>query len=64
MLRCSVLANRTLLTGFKYILFEMVAHYLSIAQCAPAREREPRSVPQVWPCGRTVLKSGLKWSVT
>jgi hypothetical protein len=41
MLRCSVLANRTLLTGFKYILFEMVAHYLSIAQCAPAREREP-----------------------
>jgi hypothetical protein len=39
-------------------------HFLSIAQCAPVREQESRSVSQVWPCGRTMLKSRLRWSAT
>jgi hypothetical protein len=37
---------------------------LSIAQCKPIQEQESRYVPQVRPCGRTTLKSELKWSAT
>jgi hypothetical protein len=39
-------------------------HFLSIVQCAPVREQESRSVSQVWPYSRTVLKSRLRWSAT
>jgi hypothetical protein len=39
-----------------------VARCLLITQCTPVLEREPRFVPQVHPCGWTVLKSRLKWS--
>jgi hypothetical protein len=39
-------------------------HFLSIAQCAPVREWESRSISQVQPYGRTVLKSMLRWSAT
>jgi hypothetical protein len=41
-----------------------VARCLLITQRTPVLEREPRFVPQVHPCGRTVLKSRLKWSTT
>jgi hypothetical protein len=41
-----------------------VARYLLITQRTSVLEREPRFVPQVRPCGRTVLKSRLKWSTT
>jgi hypothetical protein len=37
---------------------------LSIPQCTPVLEQEPWFVSQAWPCGRTILKSGLRWSVT
>jgi hypothetical protein len=39
-----------------------VAHCLLITQHTPVLEREPRFVPQVRPCGRTLLKFRLKWS--
>jgi hypothetical protein len=39
-----------------------VVRCLLITQRTPVLEREPRFVPQVHPCGRTVLKSRLKWS--
>jgi hypothetical protein len=42
----------------------MVVRCLSIAQRTPVWEREPWFVPQVWSCGRTMLKSWLRWSVT
>jgi hypothetical protein len=57
---CPVRANRALLIGSGYVASEVVVHYLSITQRAPVWEREPRFVPQVWPCGQTVLKSGLR----
>jgi hypothetical protein len=61
---CPVRANRALLIGPKYILSEVVARYLSIAQCAPFLEPEPRFGLQVRPYGRTMLQYGLRWSVT
>jgi hypothetical protein len=60
MMCCPVQASRALLIELEYILSEVVMCFLSIAQCAPVRERESQSVPQVWPHGRTALKSGLK----
>jgi hypothetical protein len=61
---CHVRASRALLIGHAYILSGVVVHCLSIAQRAPVLEREPRFVPQVRPCDRTVFKSGLRWSTT
>jgi hypothetical protein len=61
---CSVRASRALLIGHEYVSFEVVVHRLSIAQCAPVSEREPRSVPQVQPYDWTVLMFGLRWSAT
>jgi hypothetical protein len=37
---------------------------LSVAQCTLVWEWDPWFVPQVRPCGRTILKSVLKWSAT
>jgi hypothetical protein len=59
-----VRASRALLIGHEYILSEVVVRYLSIAQCTPILEWEPRFIPWVWPCGRTMLKSGLRLSAT
>jgi hypothetical protein len=61
---CPIQACRALLIGPEYILFEAVVRCLSIAQHAPVLEREPQFVPQVRPYGRTVLKSGMRWSAT
>jgi hypothetical protein len=61
---CSVQASRALLSGSGYVLSEVVVCCLSIVQHAPVLKREPRSVPQVRPYGRTVLKSRLRWSTT
>jgi hypothetical protein len=41
-----------------------VTHCLLITQLTPILERESRFIPQVHLCGRTVLKSRLKWSTT
>jgi hypothetical protein len=41
-----------------------VSRCLLITQHTPVLEREPRFVPQVHPCGQTVLKSRLKWSMS
>jgi hypothetical protein len=41
-----------------------VACCLLITQLTPILECEPRFISQVHPCGRTVLKSRLKWSTT
>jgi hypothetical protein len=38
-----------------------VAHCLLITQRTSVLKREPQFVPHVHPCGRTVLKSQLKW---
>jgi hypothetical protein len=61
---CPVQTNRALLIGHEFVLFEVVICCLSIAQRALVLEREPRFAPQVRPYGYTVLKSGLRWSVT
>jgi hypothetical protein len=61
---CLIWAGRASLIGPRYVLSEVVMRYLSIAQHASVREREPQFVLQVQPCGQTVLKSGLKWSMT
>jgi hypothetical protein len=61
---CPVLASCALLNGPNYVSIEVVVICLTITQRTLVREREPRSVSQVRPCGRTVLKSGLRWSVT
>jgi hypothetical protein len=61
---CPTRASHALLIGLEYILSEVVVCCLSIAQRAPVWERESRSVPQVRPYGRTVMKSGLRWSAT
>jgi hypothetical protein len=39
-----------------------VARCLLITQRTSVLEREPQFIPHVHPCGRTVLKSQLKWS--
>jgi hypothetical protein len=59
---CPIQACRALLIGPKYVLFEVVVHCLSIAQCTSVLEREPWFIPQVRPYSQTVLKSGLRWS--
>jgi hypothetical protein len=56
---CPIRASRALLIGTEHVLSEVVVRCLSIAQRAPVLEREPRFVPRVRPCGRTVLTSGL-----
>jgi hypothetical protein len=61
---CPLWVSRALLIGPGYVASEVVVHCLSIAQCALAWEREPRSVSQVRLYGRTVLRSGLRWSAT
>jgi hypothetical protein len=61
---CPIQASRALLIGSEYVLSEVVVRCLSIAQCTPVLELEPRFVPQVRPCGQTVLKFGLGWSAT
>jgi hypothetical protein len=61
---CPIRASRAVLIGPEYILSEVVVHCLLITPRAPILEREPRFVLHVWPCGRTVLKSGLRWSAT
>jgi hypothetical protein len=57
-------ASRALLIGHEYILSEVVVRYLSIAQYTSILEWEPQFIPWVWPCGRTMLKSELRWSAT
>jgi hypothetical protein len=57
-------ASRALLIGPGYVLSEVVVYCLLITQRAPVLEREPRFVPQVQPCGQTVLNSELRWSAT
>jgi hypothetical protein len=42
----------------------VVARCLLITRRTSVLEREPRFVPSVHPCGRTVLKYRLKWSTT
>jgi hypothetical protein len=59
---CPVPSSRALLIGPGCILSEVVVCCSSIAPCAPVLEREPRFIPQSRPCGRTVLKSRLRWS--
>jgi hypothetical protein len=61
---CSIWASRALLIGPRYVPSEVVVRCLSIAQCTLILEWEPQSVPLVWPYGRIVLKSGLRWSAT
>jgi hypothetical protein len=61
---CLIQACRALLSRPEYVLFEAAVRCLSIAQCALVLEQEPQFVPQARPCGRTVLKSRLRWSVT
>jgi hypothetical protein len=61
---CPIRASRALLIGLKHIIFEVVVHCLLIAQHAPVLEQELWFVPQVQPCGRTVLKSEMRWSAT
>jgi hypothetical protein len=61
---CTIQASRALLIGHEYVISEVVVHCLSIAQRAPILEWEPRFIPLVRPCGRTVLKSKMRWSVT
>jgi hypothetical protein len=56
MLCCPVQACRALLIGLECVLFEVVMRYLSITQFW--------FIPQARSCDRTVLKSGLRWSVT
>jgi hypothetical protein len=61
---CPIQASHVLLIGPKYVISVVVVCCLSIPQCTPVLKREPRFVPQVRPCGQTVLKSGLRWSAT
>jgi hypothetical protein len=61
---CPVRSSRVLLIGPGCILFEVVVRCLSITPCAPVLEQEPRFVPQAQPCGRIMLKFGLRWSAT
>jgi hypothetical protein len=61
---CPFRACRALLIGYEYVLSEAVVCCLSITQHTSILEREPWFVPQAWPCGQTVLKSGLRWSAT
>jgi hypothetical protein len=61
---CSIQASSALLFGLEYILSEVVVRCLSIAQCTPVWEREPRFVLQVQPYGQTVLRFGLRWHAT
>jgi hypothetical protein len=64
MLCCHVRACHALLIRHEYVLFEVAVCCLLITQRALVLEREPQFVPQSQPCGRTVLKSGLRWSAT
>jgi hypothetical protein len=61
---CPIRASRAILIVAKYVLSKVVVYCLLIAQYAPVLERETQFVPQVPPCGRTVLQSGLRWSST
>jgi hypothetical protein len=61
---CPVQTSCALLIGHEYALSEMVVWCLLIAQRASVLEREPWFVLQVRPYGRTMLKSGLRWSTT
>jgi hypothetical protein len=61
---CPVQASNVPLIGLEYVLSEVVVCYLSIAKRVSVLEREPRFVPYAHPCGRTMLKFRLRWSVT
>jgi hypothetical protein len=57
---CPIQASRAMLIGSGYVLSEVVVRCLSIAQHALVHVLEPRFIPQVQPCGRTMLNSALR----
>jgi hypothetical protein len=59
---CSIQACCALLIVPECVHTKVAVRCLLIAHHTPILDREFRSVPQVRPCGRTMLKSKLRWS--